>query len=400
MYRKILTFFVLFIFLTNISFADEIDTEEINLNLLETSGDTLEISPLYSKYAIVLERTTLSVLFEKDGYSKTPMASTTKIMTAIVAIENSKLTDIVQISPKAASTGGSTLGINKNSKLTMETLLYGLLMRSGNDCAVAIAEHISGNVSEFANLMNEKAKSLNLNNTHFVTPHGLDATEHYTTAYDLALLTDYALKNETFSKIVKTQNTTISMDGYSKSINNTHELLGYLDGVYGVKTGFTGNAGRCLVTACKRNNLDIIIVILGADTKKIRTTDTINLINYVYNNFEMLDTSKILKNNFNLNNYSIQNGSVPAELYLEAKNNYIYPVLKRENDFQTKIYILNNIKAPIQADTKIGTIKFYANNVFLYENDILVKESVSSTSFTQYLFFIIKKLKNQFNYNI
>lgn len=393
MYRKILTFFVLFLFSINISLANEIDTENIILNSLETSSSTIEIPQILSRHAIVLDRLTLSILFEKDGYSKTPMASTTKIMTAIIAIENSKLSDMVTISSKAANTGGSTLGIKKNSTLSMETLLYGLLLRSGNDCAVAIAEHISGSISEFSNIMNQKAKTLNLKNTNFVTPHGLDATEHYTTAYDLAILTNYALKNEIFSKIVNTKNTTIILDGYEKSINNTHELLGYTEGVYGVKTGFTGNAGRCLVTACNRNNLDIIIVILGADTKKIRTTDTINLINYIYNNFETIDTSDYINKKISTSVLDIKNTNSLPKIYLEKNDNYIYPIEKNNNIFETKIYFLNNLKAPIKANSKIGTIKLYANNTFLYECNILLKENVYSYSCIENFYNLLKKIK-------
>jgi len=393
MYRKILVLFVLFVFLINYSFADEIDTEEIILNSLETSNSTLEISPILSKHAIVIERSTLTVLFEKDGYSQTPMASTTKIMTAIIAIENSDPSDMVTISSKAANTGGSTLGIKKNSKLTMETLLYGLLMRSGNDCAVAIAEYISGSIPEFSKLMNQKAKDLTLNNTHFVTPHGLDATEHYTTAYDLALLTNYALKNETFSKIVNTKTTTIIMDGYEKNISNTHELLGYINGVYGVKTGFTGNAGRCLITACNRNNLDIIIVILGADTKKIRTTDTINIINYIYNNFEIVDTLSIIKKRLILPSIYIKNTNSLAKIYLEDKNNYNYPISKNNKKFEIKIHLLNNQKAPLIANSKIGTIQLYVNDIFLYENNILIKENIYSYSYIENIYNLFKKFK-------
>ena len=134
-----------------------------------------------------------------------------------------------------------------------------------------MAEFVGGNVENFANMMNEKANELDLKNTHFVTPHGLDETEHYTTAYELAKITNYALKNKKFSQIENTKTTTININGAPKTINNTNELLGNLNGVDGVKTGFTNNAGRCLVTSTSRNGHRIICVVLGADTKKIRT---------------------------------------------------------------------------------------------------------------------------------
>lgn len=168
----------------------------------------------------------------------------------------------------------------------------------GNDAAVALAEHTGGSVEEFASLMNEKAREIGLTNTNFVTPHGLDEDEHYTTAYELAKITDYALKIKTFEQIVKTKSYTVSINGTSKNINNTNELLGYLNGVYGVKTGFTNGANRCLVTAVKRDNMDIISVVLGADTKKDRTKDSIKIIEYAFSNYEMIDIGKKLQNEF------------------------------------------------------------------------------------------------------
>ena len=207
-------------------------------------------------------------------------------MTAIVIIENYNLDETIEISKKAAGTGGSRLGLKSGDKITIRDLLYGLMLRSGNDAAVALAEYASGDIKEFAKLMNKKAIELNLVNTHFETPHGLDSDEHYTTAYELALLSNYALNNKIFAQIVGTKEYTITINGYPKQLSNTNELLGNLNGVYGIKTGFTNGANRCLVTACKRNNMDIICVVLGADTKKFRTQDSIKLINYIFENFK------------------------------------------------------------------------------------------------------------------
>lgn len=242
--KKFFIIFLILILLPIFSFGDDANEEVLeDLNTLQVSSTTSNIA-LSSEYSIVLERNSQTVLFEKNAYDKTAMASTTKIMTAIVALENAKLTDIIQISKKAANTGGSTLGIYTDSKMTLETLLYGLLLRSGNDCAVAIAEHIGGSIEGFSKMMNEKAKQLNLKNTNFVTPHGLDATNHYTTAYDLAILTNYALNNENFAKIVGTKSCQVSIQNSTQTIHNTNELLGYTEGVYGVKTGFTGDARK------------------------------------------------------------------------------------------------------------------------------------------------------------
>ena len=222
--NKILLFMALLI-IPQYCFADDLIEENQTLtNTLEVYSENT-ISNLNSKYAIVLDRNSLSILYEKNAYDKTAMASTTKIMTAIIAIENSNLTDIVHISKKAANTGGSTLGIQADAKITMESLLYGLLLRSGNDCAVAIAEHIGGSIDNFSKMMNDKAKHLRLDNSNFITPHGLDDINHYTTAYDLAILTDYALKNDTFLRIVNTKNIDIKIGSEVRNISNTNELL-------------------------------------------------------------------------------------------------------------------------------------------------------------------------------
>ena len=190
-------------------------------------------------------------------------------MTCTLILENCNLQDQVTISQKSASTGGSRLGLSTNDTISVQDLLYGLMLCSGNDAAVALAEHCSGSVENFANLMNAKAQELSLSSTHFVTPHGLDNPEHYTTVRNFAVLTDYALNNPLFLQIVGTKYYDVFINGVPKSIHNTNELLGYLPTVYGVKTGYTSQAGRCLVSSAKNNNLDIIVIVLGADTKKI-----------------------------------------------------------------------------------------------------------------------------------
>ena len=252
-----------------------------NDNLLSTSSSLNETPTINARHSVILDRSSKTVLYGKCENEKCKMASTTKIMTCLIVLENcNNLDQIITVSKKAAGTGGSRLGLKTNDQITIKNLLYGLMMVSGNDAAVALAESVAGSVEDFAILMNKKAEKIGLISTHFVTPHGLDTEEHYTTAYELAILTDYALSNDTFLKIVQTQNYTININGYSKNLNNTNELLGYLDGVYGVKTGFTNGANRCLVTACKRGNLDIISVVLGSDTKKDRTQDTWSIFRY------------------------------------------------------------------------------------------------------------------------
>lgn len=393
--KKIFFFIVLIIFLLPlISFADEYsysdDIEELEFSEVSTSSQ--EEPSTNSKHIVVIDRKTLSVLYEKSSNEKTAMASTTKIMTCILALENSNLNKIVTISKKAASVHGSTLGIKENMQLSMQDLIYGLMLRSGNDCAIAIAEEISGSVENFAILMNKKAKELNLENTNFVTPHGLDDPNHYTTAYELALLTNYALKNETFKNIVSCKNYTFNFDGYPKSITNTNELLGNLSGVYGVKTGFTFDAGRCLVSSCKRDNLDIIVVVLGANTKKIRTQDSYNLINYIFNNFQYVNVSKSIKESFeNFNNYidnsiSLEKTTDIPKFKLEVLDNYDFPLKTNgEIKFNTKIYTIKNFSYKQSDGDEVGKLYLYNNNELLCEAKIFLDGNLNKNSSRFYL---------------
>ena len=268
-------------------------------------------------------------------------------------------------------------------------------MVSGNDAAVALSEFISGNVESFAELMNLKANELGLKFSHFVSPHGLDSDEHYTTAYDLAILTDYALKNPVFAKIVNTSNYSITINNYSKSLHNSNELLGYLDGVYGVKTGFTNGANRCLVTSCKRDNLDIICVVLGCDTKKDRTLDSTNLINYIFNNFSVVNLKKLIEKNFedweknSSTKFKIDKGtssSLNLKLNFEeipyeniAINN------SNINNIFTPIYTDFEFIAPLNEKAVIGKMDIYIDNTLFFSVNILNENKVERKDISYYL---------------
>ena len=214
MYKKNKIFIlVVFIFyflaiLTPPIFADESNEllddnstikEEI-VETIETSSKETSLPDINSRSAVVIDRNTNTILFGKQENEKRKMASTTKIMTCLIVLENSNLSETVEISKKSAGTGGSRLGLKTGDKITVNDLLYGLMLCSGNDTAVALAEHVGGSIEGFANIMNNRAKELGLENTHFITPHGLDADDHYTTAFELAKLANIALKNDTFRK--------------------------------------------------------------------------------------------------------------------------------------------------------------------------------------------------------
>ena len=274
------------------------------------------------------------------------------------------------------------------------------MMVSGNDAAVALAECISGDIENFSNLMNEKAHSLHLESTHFTSPHGLDQDEHYTTAFDLAILTDYALQNDTFSKIVKTQNYTIHINNHPKQINNTNELLGYLNGIYGVKTGFTNGANRCLVTACKRGNLDIICIVLGCETKKDRTKDSIMLINYIFDNYSIINIKNLIIKEFknwsnNNENYFTINKSIeqkPKVIIDETQIPYENVAINNSEVNNINIIINANsyIEAPILLGDKLGYINVQLPNTSDFTIDIINSSTIKKKSIYYYTNMFLK----------
>lgn len=404
MFRKIIVVSIIFfMLLVNNSFViadDEIDNMDVSEidKVIETVSKVEDAPKINSRYAIILDRDSKAILYGKNEKTKTKMASTTKIMTSLIVIENTNLEDIVEISAKAAGTGGSRLKISKGDKITVRDLLYGLMLRSGNDAAVALAEYVGGSIEGFAELMNKKANELGLKNTNFVTPHGLDSEEHYTTPYELAILTDYALNNKTFANIVKTKECNIRINGYSMAISNTNELLGNLNGVYGVKTGFTNGAGRCLVTAIKRGDLDIICVVLGADTKKIRTKDSINLIEYAFSNFQKVDIkSKIEEKFYNWKNINsgritIEKGiKSEIELKLEEYSLEKYTIKNNtENLIHIKIDSKLSLIAPVEEKTQIGELIIFYKEEKILKIPITTAESIRKKKMTDYILEITK----------
>lgn len=397
--KKVLIFLCINLIFCNLVCADDnLDFEDISYfpTYEVSSSSTLE-PRTYSKNIIIIDRKTLIPLYEKNAYTKVAMASTTKIMTCIIALENCSNSESVRVSKKASSINGSTLGLVENMEISLNDLLYGLMLRSGNDCAIAIAEHISGSVQNFSILMNQKARELGLFNTNFVTPHGLDDSSHFTTAYDLAILTNYALKNSNFKKIVSTQHYIISFNGSPREITNTNELLGNLDGVYGVKTGFTFEAGRCLVSSCKRNDLDIIVVVLGADSKKLRTLDSTNLINYVFDNFNYVDISLSIDEAFLSyldyfkSNCILEKTSTLPVLKLNPIDNYSFPFSKSDSlKLNTKIYTLNSFSPSISPNSIVGKLYVYNDKTLLCSLDIILENSLLKNDWKYYFKEILK----------
>lgn len=272
------------------------------------------------------------------------------------------------------------------------------MLRSGNDAAIQIAETIGGSKEGFAELMNQKAKELGLVSTHFATPHGLDETEHYTTAYELACLTDYALNNAKFAEIVNSKTHTIRINNIPRELFNTNELLGNLYGVDGVKTGFTNGAGRCLVTSTTREENQIITVVLGADTKKIRTKDSATLIEYAFSNFERIKIKQKIIEEFEKwqkteqSHITIPKGKQEEpELILGDIPYDMYPIRKDKiKDINIKIKTINEVKPPVDKNQILGILEVKQGEETLFSVNVLAKQDVKKKGIADYYLQILR----------
>jgi len=341
-------------------------------------AEAVEEPKINAGAAIVIDMDSGRVLYEKDGYTPRKMASTTKIMTAIVALERGNLEDVVTVSERAAGIWGSRIGLKKGQKIKLIDLLYGLMLNSGNDAAIAIAEHIGGTVEKFADMMNEKAYELGAINTHFITPHGLDVEGHYTTPYDLAVITAYALKNPTFSKIVGTIQTTISY----RSLHNTNEMLGIYPGADGVKTGYTGKAGRCLVTSATRNNWRIISVVLNCPSRNARAQSSKAILDYAFNNYK---PHVLLNKGDKIASVPVFKGVEPY-VSVEPVEQVKLPLRTDEIDkVERYIDLPERLEAPVYKGTEIGYINYMLDDEIIGQSVLITRSDVRRKGFLDYL---------------
>ncbi len=362
-------------------FADDFIEDEPFQEVFSTevSGTPELKSPkIEAGAAIVVDMKSGRVLYEKNAYSRKSIASTTKIMTAIVAIERGNLDDVVKVSKRAANIRGSVIKLRAGEELTLKELLYGLMLKSGNDAAIAIAEHIGGSVEEFAVLMNEKAQELGLKNTQFKTPHGLDTPGHYSTAYELAQIARYALNNPTFSKIVGTQN--ISITG--RSLYTTNEMLGAYSGADGVKTGYTGQAGRCLVTSVTRNKMRFISVVLNCASRSVRAQSSKVILDYAFNNYSLCN---LLEEAENIGNLPVLKGKAQTVPIVPEKGIEM-PLNKEEKDNMEMDICLysDKLTAPVEVDFEVGYIKFMVKGNSIAKVALKTNSSVERKLFADY----------------
>ena len=319
---------------------------------------------LSAQSAVLIDARDGRVLYEKDADTPRPMASTTKIMTAVVALESCDVNEIIEIADEAVGVEGSSIYLQKGERMTLLELLYALLLQSANDAAVAIAVGVGGCVGNFADMMNEKAMSLGLTSTHFENPNGLDADGHVTTARELALLTAYALKNPTFAEIVATYKRKISgPDGTVRLVVNHNKLLNMYDGCVGVKTGFTKKSGRCLVSAACRESLTLVSVTLSAPDD---WRDHTAMLNYGYENY----CCEILCDEGGFIEALPVVGGVQDSL-LCANCDYIAATLLRDHgEITVDVQLPQMIYAPVSAGDIVGHVTYKCDGKVIGETDI------------------------------
>ena len=312
-----------------------------------------------SKSAILLDFDTGKILYSKNDNEVLPPASMTKIMSMLLIMERIdnktlSLTDEVTISENAASMGGSQVFLQAGETYKVEELLKGIAIASGNDAVVAMAEKISGSVSDFVALMNEKAKSLGLTNTKFLNPHGLDTEGHVTTARDMAIIARELIKHTSILKFTSIYEDYLKKsDGSSIWLVNTNTLVRFYDGVDGLKTGFTKNAGYCLTSTAKKNNTRFITVVMGAETSDKRSSDTVNMLNYGFNTYE---TKILLKSSDSLGKKRVMLSNI-EEVDLNLKNDYV-KLLKKDEQMPKYSYSIatDPLVAPIKKGDIVGHV--------------------------------------------
>ena len=327
---------------------------------------------LSAKSAVLYEPVTDSFLYSKNADARLPMASTTKIMTALVALENSSCDDIVEIADEAIGVEGSSLYLKKGEVMTMKDLLCALMLRSANDAALAIAYEISGGISEFSNLMNQKAADLGLKNTHFENPHGLDSDEHYTTAKELAIIASEALKNNTFKEIVSTKKTTITnSDGEERLVANHNKLLNLYDGAIGVKTGFTKKCGRCLVGAAERDGLTFITVTINAPDD---WNDHKKLFDYGYSRLKSLKLATPGEFSYTLPVVNSDKNNIK----ISNKNPLSIIVSDTDTIPDYKVILPKYVCAPLSAGDTVGKVVFTLDGKNVGEVELILEEDAGT----------------------
>ena len=383
----LLTFLLLFIFIIQTTFVYGTNDNSDDLNI-------------YSDAAILIDSKTGTILYSKASEEEMYPASTTKILTAILALEKCNLDDTVTVSKSAISSipsGYSSAYLSEGEKISVNDLITVFLVHSANDAGYVLAEHISGSIEEFAKLMNEKALEIGCKHTHFTNPSGIHNENHYTTAYDLALIAKYCMQNSKFRNIVSMKTCTINATNKFgiRKYTNTNDLINpsskyYLEECVGIKTGYTAQAKNCLISACAKNNLGLICVVLGANQlhsgESSRYEDSINLFKYGYSNYSIktfANKDDIIKN------IEVKNGTKKTRnLDLTLEDSISGLVKNNENLPNASIVLNDTISAPISKGTILGTISYTVGNN-TYTKNLVASHDVEEDKLLLFIFEII-----------
>ena len=314
---------------------------------------------------IVIDKISGRVLYSTNADEKKYMASTTKILTAIVVIENCDLNENVTVTEKTVGVEGSSVYLEKGEILSVKDLLYGLMLRSGNDCAETLAIHCSGSIKDFAALMNKTATKIGAKNSNFKNPHGLHDDEHYTTARDLAKISAYCMKNPDFKEIVGTKEVDIPFTtrNTKRRLINKNKMLKNFDGATGIKTGFTKKAGRCLVSSAERDGAEYICVTLNCPPMFERSSALLSQAFACYKPYKLAESDHII------DFVDVENSEEKCPVCL--KEDVILPLTERERKNLKIIYDYpRTISRNLKKDAKIGTIKILCENTLLFEEKI------------------------------
>ena len=348
-----------------------------------------------------MEPTTGKVIFEKNSNERLEPASMTKIMTLLLtfeAIDNGKVTldDMVNISKRAADMGGSQMFLEAGSNIRLEEIIKGVSIASANDGAIALAEYIGGSVENFVDMMNKKAEDLGLANTHFVNPHGLHADNHYSSAYDMAIMAANLIDHEKILNYTSIYEDYFNKpDGSRTWLVNTNKLVRFFEGVDGLKTGYTKEAGYCLTATAKKNNVRYITVVMGEPSTDMRSSETTNMLNYAFNSFKL---NTILDKNQDLGTIYIDKSK--EKLAKIVVKNPVTELISKEKDLPTYTYNLKvgKLAAPIKAGTKVGTVEILDNEgLIVREEDVTISYDIKKANlwetFLENLLTIIKGKK-------
>ncbi|MGL5347486.1 MAG: D-alanyl-D-alanine carboxypeptidase family protein [Peptostreptococcaceae bacterium] len=377
---SIIVAIMLFIMPINIAFANE-DNSSMNVS---------------SKSAVLMDVGSGQILYEKNSHEKLPPASVTKVMTMLLIVEaldsgKIKLDDKVQISENSASMGGSQIFLEPGETQTVDNLLKGIAVASANDACVAMAEYVAGSVEDFVGMMNDKAKVLGMKDTNFVNTNGLPVDNHYTTAYDIALMSKELLKHDMISKYLTTwmDKVVVGKKQVAVGLANTNKMIKHYQGATGVKTGFTQQAKYCLSASAKRGDTHLIAVTLGAETSPERFKDASSLLNFGFANYESV---KLCSKNDNIATLTIDKAD-ENKICLVAKEDLTVLIKKGSSkDFTKKIKVNENPTMPIKKGTVLGQVEVYKDKQLVGKVDLVNTKDINKASYLQMLQRVIDKM--------